>query len=259
MTSRVDRRRLEGLLKALWLGEAFMNGWRPGAPAHMPDLTRLALRRVRIGMPDDLGDLPEFLVAGVIVAPLWLASYPRPAPQALGSEPLPTLLEVLRRMEQYSVSRLAPDEYPGVGALLGQTPKPRPPLLGVHARALRMVEQLHLREAVLALEDPQGRLRRHRKLAADFDRDRIRVELVLALHAFESGGGVLSYVLRLLEEARAPPLATPLAALICEARTPGSVPISWSMDLPGADVGGFDAVVLARTDEGAGASLAGRK
>lgn len=249
MTARVDERRLEGLLKALWFGQAWAEGWRPGNSAPMNDLVRLALHRVRVGLQDELEDLTKDLLAPLEVAPLWLSSFPRPGLRALGAEPLPTVLAALHHLERYPREvPLHPSLYPG--SFLGRAPKPRPKLLAVHAAVLRAVEPFTGGEARADLADSQGRVRRMPRLAPWFERNQIHVELVLALHAFEEGARMLSSVLKQLDEAGAPKLTYPLAALCCEAHTPGCVPRSWVMELHPADVGLLDAVCLGRSDEG---------
>jgi hypothetical protein len=248
----VDARRLEGLLKALWFGESWMGGWRPCSVAPMGDLVRLALRRVHTGFVDDLGDLPGLLTPGVIVAPLWLASWPRPEPRGLGAEPLPALLTVLGRMESWPGLAGGGD----LATFLARTPRPTPTLFRVHVSVLRAVEPLFVTEASAQLADPTSRVRSLPRLLPWFKRDLIRTELVLALHAFEAAGGLLSLALKLLREASAPPLASPLAALLCEVRTPGSMPASWLPDLRDTDLALLDAVCLGRSDEVAGALLA---
>ncbi|MFO0578667.1 MAG: hypothetical protein U1A78_32085 [Polyangia bacterium] len=250
--------RLESALKALLFGEAWASGWRPGAEATLGPLALLALQRVR--RPElhaELGEEPTEWVRVLFEAPRWLASWPQSNPATLGPEPLPTALMLLGLVASYR----APTHL-GLGAFLAEQ------LLRCHRRAEELavlaegrLEREHFgrsREVRLSGQDPLAvqvavlqaierlpvdratRVLRSRRRLAEYcwaaartlDLSLCQPELVLALHAAQAGGFLLSAALQhltpLLGKWR-PMRVLPLAALFCAAQSPeAAVPESWS-------------------------------
>lgn len=251
---------LEAALKALLFAEAWALGWRPGSPdPHVEPgpLALLALERVlRPGLHEALVDEPTEWVRALYEAPAWLASSPRPNPAGLGPEPVPTTLQLLGLVASYrSPTHL------GLGAFLlervarlhrdsGSDP------LAVQAGVLASVEGLPLQRAAKILSS-RTRLHRHSwATAMALDLSLCRPELVVALHAAQSGGFLLGAALQQL--AQLPPpwrvlLVMPLCALFCAAQSPDStVPQSWSDRLTAQAAAAIDAAAFGRSAERTG-------
>lgn len=219
---------LEGALSALLFSEAWALGWRPGSPLVVGGLGLLALRRVRIGLKDDLEPMKD-LVPALIVAPLWLGSSPQEVDEP---EPAPSFLQILLRVRSWGEQGVS------LATHLLQTVEPRPSLVA-HAQLLHVLAPWGVTDAARILRNPDRLFRRHRRLKEVSQAD-VYKELVLALLACEAAAFNLTASLRLLDDARMP-AACPVAGLLCEARCPRSVPISWFRDLDGAQVAALDA------------------
>lgn len=227
--------RLEGALSALLFSEAWALGWRPGARLVMGGLGRLALRRVRVGLKDDLDPLPQELVPAIIVAPLWLGS---PVQEVNEPEPVPSFLRILVRVRSWQRSEPG-DPAVSLATHLLRTPEPRPAPLVASAKLLHVLAPRPVTDAARALRNLDRLLSRHHRLKAVSQTDVYR-DLVLALLACEAAAFNLTASLQLLYAARGM-VACPVAGLLCEARCPRSVPPSWLRDLDGALVAALDA------------------
>lgn len=235
---------LKGCLRALLFAQAWVDGWRPGESAELRGVALLAVKQLlEPGFDQGLDELPGSFVPGLYQAPGWLASVRRPDPASLGGEPLPSLLNLLAGVARYR----QPGRLGLAGHLRGKLKRSVHQALVVHAAVLHAVEDRSVGEAARRLAQPD--LHDRHAWLNRYDLSLCRFELVLAMHAAQAGGFLLSGTLPSLGALGGPwpPVCLPLAALFCAAQSPASAtPVSWIDDLSGEAATLIEAAVFGR-------------
>ena len=225
----------------LLFAQAWVDGWRPGELADLRGVALLAVMQLlEPGFDLDLDELPGSFVPGLYRAPGWLASMRRPDPALLGGDPLPALLNLLALVARYR----QPGRFGLARHLRSKLKLSMHHDLVVHAAVLHAVEDRPMGEAARCLTQPD--LRDRHAWLHRYDLSLCRFELVLAMHAAQAGGFLLSGTLPSLGELDGPwpPVCLTLAALFCAAQSPTSATaVPWIDDLSGEAAALIEAAV----------------